>query len=262
MPILYVDSSTGCGFFLSWPCVPTPNVCSGIWDYVESYVTHMILTRRLRITFMPKVKLTISKQRVLLHLPPYTYLESATLLFVVRLLSRMLRTLWIQNPAFFKQCILQRPKKTVPGHPVGRTCGISTSKKFGDWKFCILRFFFSSHHTSGLVSTSSTKIYNQETHAEYHTLAACQDEYHPQDSQTTQYFQVHERAAEQLTTHPVRPTDGSRNHQGSAGKSEDEISWWNCLQHVHLLPREHQGKTYAHHCRSTHHQAKGTWRTV
>ena len=25
-PILYVDSSTGCGFFLSWLCVPTLNV--------------------------------------------------------------------------------------------------------------------------------------------------------------------------------------------------------------------------------------------
>ncbi len=25
-PILYMGSSTGCGFFPSWPCVPTPNV--------------------------------------------------------------------------------------------------------------------------------------------------------------------------------------------------------------------------------------------
>jgi hypothetical protein len=42
--------------------------------------------------------------------------------------------------------------------------------------------FFLSHHASGLVSMSSTKIFFQETHAEYHTLAARQDEYHPQDS--------------------------------------------------------------------------------
>ena len=30
MPILYIDSSTGCGFFLSYPCVPTPNVHTDI----------------------------------------------------------------------------------------------------------------------------------------------------------------------------------------------------------------------------------------
>jgi hypothetical protein len=28
--IHYVDSSTGCGFFLSYPCVPTPNVHTDI----------------------------------------------------------------------------------------------------------------------------------------------------------------------------------------------------------------------------------------
>ncbi len=48
-PILYVDSSTGCGFFSSWPCVPTPNVRSNIWERIESYAIHMILACRLRI---------------------------------------------------------------------------------------------------------------------------------------------------------------------------------------------------------------------
>ncbi len=47
-------------------------------------------------------------QRVQPHMSSYTYLGSITYLFVVRLLSRMLRTLWVQNPAFIKQCILQR----------------------------------------------------------------------------------------------------------------------------------------------------------
>ncbi len=49
MPILYVDSSTGYGFFSSWPCVPTLNVHSNIWECVESYAIHMILARRFRI---------------------------------------------------------------------------------------------------------------------------------------------------------------------------------------------------------------------
>ncbi len=45
IPILYVDSSTGCGFFPSCPCVPTLNVHLDIWDCVESYRIHMILTQ-------------------------------------------------------------------------------------------------------------------------------------------------------------------------------------------------------------------------
>ncbi len=76
-------------------------------------------------------------------MPPYTHLRSTTLLFVLCLLSRTLRTLWIQNPAFIEQCILQRPIFSVPGHPTGCTCGIGTSMKFGDRILCILRSFFS-----------------------------------------------------------------------------------------------------------------------
>ncbi len=59
MPILYVESSTWCGFFLSWPCVPTPNVHSDIWDCVESYAIHMFLARRQKITFTSNLKLII-----------------------------------------------------------------------------------------------------------------------------------------------------------------------------------------------------------
>ncbi len=63
-PILYVDPSTGCGLFPSCPCVPTRNMHPNIRDRVESYAIHMILTCRLRITFKPKTKLIIYKQRV------------------------------------------------------------------------------------------------------------------------------------------------------------------------------------------------------
>ncbi len=59
-PALYMDSSTGCGFFSSWPCVTTPNVHLDVWDCVESYAIHMILAHRLRITFTFKLKLIIS----------------------------------------------------------------------------------------------------------------------------------------------------------------------------------------------------------
>ncbi len=53
MLILYIDPSTGCGLFPSCPCVPIPNIHLNIRDHVESYMIHMILTRRLRINFKP-----------------------------------------------------------------------------------------------------------------------------------------------------------------------------------------------------------------
>jgi hypothetical protein len=59
-PILYIESSTVCGFFLSWQCMPTPNVRSDIWNCVESYVIHMFLACRLKITFTSNLKLIIS----------------------------------------------------------------------------------------------------------------------------------------------------------------------------------------------------------
>jgi hypothetical protein len=40
--------------------MPTPNVCSDIWDCVESYAIHMFLTCRLKITFTSNLKLIIS----------------------------------------------------------------------------------------------------------------------------------------------------------------------------------------------------------
>jgi hypothetical protein len=95
--------------------------------------------------------------------------------------------------------------------------------------FAFCKVFFSSHCASGAVSTSSAKIFVQETCAEYQTLAASQEEYHPQDSQRTESFQVQERAID------LCPVDGSHNHQGNASKSKDEASQWEHLQHVHLL---------------------------
>ncbi len=40
--------------------VPTPNVHSDVWDHVESYTIHMLLTCRLKITFTFSLKLIIS----------------------------------------------------------------------------------------------------------------------------------------------------------------------------------------------------------
>ncbi len=86
------------------------------------------------------------------------------------------------------------------------------------------KLFFSSHHTSSSVPTSSTKIFFQGTPAEYNTLEACQDEYHPQEPQGTEGFGVQERAAEQSAIHPIRPPNGSSDHQGSTGKPQDQAS--------------------------------------
>jgi hypothetical protein len=48
----------------------------------------------------------------------------------------------------------------------------------------------------------SAEIFFQETHAEYHTLAAHQDEYCPEEPRGTKEFGVQERAAEKSATPP------------------------------------------------------------
>jgi hypothetical protein len=81
MPILYVDPSTECGLFPSCPCMPTPNMHPDIRDYIESYAIHMILSHRLRITFKPKTKLIIFKQRVPSSVPLLLTEEAPLLVF-------------------------------------------------------------------------------------------------------------------------------------------------------------------------------------
>jgi hypothetical protein len=80
-PFLYIDPSTGCGLFPSCPCVPTPNMHPDIRDHVESYAIHMILPCRLRITFKPKTKLIIYKQRVSSSVPLLSTEEAPLLVF-------------------------------------------------------------------------------------------------------------------------------------------------------------------------------------
>jgi hypothetical protein len=134
-PILYVDPSTGCGLFPSCPCVPTPNMHPDIRDRVESYAIHMIFARRLRITFKPKTKLIISKQRVpssvLLLLREEALLLVFSPCYALCLGHFEFKTLLTLSSAFSK-----KPSFSVPDHPIGRTCGIGTSKLFfGTKKF-------------------------------------------------------------------------------------------------------------------------------
>ncbi len=69
----------------------------------------------------------------------------------------------------------------------------------------------SSHHLSGWVPRSSTKVFFQETPARYRTLAACQIEYLPQVSWCIEGCRVWERAAVPPAIHSVR-TCGWHHH--------------------------------------------------
>ncbi len=115
----------------------------------------------------------------------------------------MLRTLWIQNPAFVEHFVFQEANfVSVPGYSTSHTSGISRP---GDKNqdFCSMQIF--KHHASYLVPKSSAKIFLQKTRAGYNTLTACQNNYHPQEPQGTKGLRVQERAAEQLATHPIVP---------------------------------------------------------
>ncbi len=64
-------------------------------------------------------------------------------LFFVRILSRMLRTLWIQILFTLSSVCCEGQFFSVPGHPTSHTCRIGTSKSFfGTKNFCTLQIFF------------------------------------------------------------------------------------------------------------------------
>jgi hypothetical protein len=65
---------------------------------------------------------------------------------------------------------------------------LAQARVFWDLKFCFLQTFFPSHHVSSTVSASPAKVFFQEAHAQFHTLAARQDEYYTQDSQRVEGF--------------------------------------------------------------------------
>jgi hypothetical protein len=97
-----------------------------------------------------------------------------------------------------------RPNCSVPDHLISHMFGIGTSKFF--WDQAISAFCeSSSHHSSGWVPTSSTKVFFQETPVRYQTLAAHQNEYPPQVSGQVEGRSVRERAATHWPPIPYVP---------------------------------------------------------
>ncbi len=116
------------------------NLYLGIAPRARSWLRNMLCN----ISFVKLIlSLIIIKQRVVLaHVLPHTYLGSTTLLFDTRLLSRTVRTRWIQTLLSSSSAFCEGQFFFVPGHPIGHTCGIGTSKKIRSQKFSILQSFF------------------------------------------------------------------------------------------------------------------------
>ncbi len=74
-------------FFSDVGNVPTLNVRSGIWDRVESYAMHMVLTRRLKIIPTSNLKLIISSLVLLILVLSLFKLLSVVCLEAVRSLN-------------------------------------------------------------------------------------------------------------------------------------------------------------------------------
>jgi hypothetical protein len=82
--------------------VPTPNVCSDVWDCVESYMIPMLLAWRLKIISSPNLKLIISflvLPLILLH--HYQSLSFVALMRHAQLTSRVYLRLAIKPSAQF-----------------------------------------------------------------------------------------------------------------------------------------------------------------
>ncbi len=181
----------------------------------------MFLTRRLRITFAPKIKLIFFIRKPVYVCFPFFTQEA--LLFFLRLPpSKTLRTLCYQNPAVVEQCVLQSQHFFLYQAIQPAVHAELAVARVRNQNFCSLQSFFQATTQAAwfLQATSSIEISLQETCAEFHTLPAHQDEYHPQEPQGTEGFGVQEKAAEQLATHPVCPPDGSSDLLQATGSIE------------------------------------------
>ncbi len=146
MVTLYLDSSTACGFFLSWQAGPPQDQDQIIWDCVESYAMHTFCNLSVDSPFKSfqtvNLKLIIFVQRVSSSvLPPVT--EEAPLFVCLACLhSRMLRTIRIQNPIHVKQRVLQMPKFFCT-RPSNQSYVQKKHKQefFGTKNFCALWLF-------------------------------------------------------------------------------------------------------------------------
>ncbi len=125
-----LNSGTGHRIFHRCQHWHLDTVPQNIWDHVESYTMHISWPDSWNLMCSHKTKLIIFKQRVLSSVLPPPTEEAPLFVFKVRLQRLMRRTLWIQNPALVKQCILQRPFFSVPDHPIGCTCTIGTRESF------------------------------------------------------------------------------------------------------------------------------------
>ncbi len=145
--------------------------------------------------------------------------------------------------------------------PYMRVC---TSKSFF-WDQEIFAFCkSSSHHSSGWVPTSSTKVTILEASAGYWTLAIHirQNEYQTQVSGRVEGRWVWEGAAISMATYPVHTSGRRRHAQGGTSSVEGQASRLIPHQCTYLLSWEQWGISRAHGCGPPNHWAEGAAQEV
>ncbi len=135
---------------------------------------------------------------------------STTLSFLVLQLRSLLRTLWIQNPAYVKQCI-QQEAKIFCARPSNWTYVWNWHKQvfFGTKDFLHSANLQATIQAAGLLRVPPKSVFKQlllGTGLWQHA----KNEHLPQVSQWVEECQVQERAAEQLATHSIRAWDRHR----------------------------------------------------
>jgi hypothetical protein len=101
----------------------------------------MFLAHRLRITFMPKIKLVFFDQESLLRVLPVLYTGSTTLLFKTLFPAKCLGHFEFNTVLLLSSTFLEAGFFSLPGHPTGCTCRVSSSKSQGLRLLLSAKFF-------------------------------------------------------------------------------------------------------------------------
>ncbi len=248
--ILYINFGTGCWVFprhQHWHFDTTP---PNIWDCIESYTMHIFWTAKWVLICLPQTESLFKRTSL-------TYTGSATRLYLSAYLAECLghfefKTLLSLSSAFCEShFFLYQAIQPVLRAEL-------------DWRleFCFLQsFFFRPPRKRHGFYEFRRDLLSRDLCWVPHSGST--PRWVPPSRLSKDWRILSAQKGSWAVGHLSRtPTNGSCDHQGSAGNLEDQASQWVHLQHVHLLPREHQGRPCACHCSSTSHLPKGTQHAV
>ncbi len=259
MVALYIDSSTLCGFYLSWQSAPPQHCDHSIWDRVGFYTMHTFSARQLIAIsnhFKPSSKLIFFQIGKSFKCASHSLHRKCYSPFQDPLQAKCsghfeFKTLILLSSVFCKSLFLYQAIQLA-------VHAESVKPRVKKWDFCSLQGFQASCKQFGLYefrqdlpSRDSCWVQHSGSMPKWELSSRAQRDWRIQSAWK----------GSGVVGHPSHTSpNGSSDYQGltRARKPQDQASQWDSLQHVHLILREHRGISCTCCHSPTSHQPQGT----